>query len=128
MHPQAHQLVRILELSRVCQKQSLEDVRDVSEVELVVEIDSCLTEARDDRHVELEGCLDDGRSLFLHGRLETLQLSREEGVVDEEQRFVIGDRDGYRPEVALITRVDEERSRRRIHGSDGLRVDDVFQL
>lgn len=48
VHPQKHKLLRGFELVWLCHKQTLEDVAEVPDVELVVEVCCCLSEIGSD--------------------------------------------------------------------------------
>lgn len=48
MHPQKDKLLRRFELVWLCHKQTLEDVAEMPDVELVVEIRCCLSEIGSD--------------------------------------------------------------------------------
>lgn len=48
VHPQEHKLLRRFELVWLCHKQTLEDVAEMPDVELVVEICCCLSEIGSD--------------------------------------------------------------------------------
>ena len=66
--------------------------------------------------------------VFLHAGTEPFgQVLRENADVDRLQRFHAGKGDGEDGEVPLQTRVDGERTGRRIHCADVLAVVDLFQ-
>jgi hypothetical protein len=89
MYPYPDDLITLLELEGISQEQALEYVGNVTQVELIVEVDCSFTEIADDEHVQLEGGLDDGWALLLNGGLESLQVATQEGVVDEEEGLII---------------------------------------
>ena len=64
--------------------------------------------------------------MFLHLGLEVLQVTLQEGVVDDEERLIIGHVDGNQPEMSLISGVHIEGTCRRVHTGQMLTVDDLL--
>lgn len=58
---------------------------------------------------------------------ETFRMTLQEGDINQRKGLRIRERDGNRPEVSLISRVNKERPGCRIHGAHKLRVYNIFQ-
>lgn len=124
--PELDDLVGSLELGGLGNQQALEHTGDVSQVELVMEVDSGLSEGLADVGMQSQSRLDESGHLFLHLGLEVLQVTLQEGVVDDEERFIIGHVDGNQPEMSLISGVHREGTGRRVHTGQMLTVDDLL--
>lgn len=80
----------------------------MSQIEFIVEVGGGLSEILDDESMQLECGLDDEWACLTDLRLEPLQLSREEGIVNQEQTLIIWCSNADSPEMPLITRIDKE--------------------
>jgi len=80
----------------------------MAEVELVVEVDGRLSEFVADGEVQLHRGSDEVGRVLLDDRLEALEVSVEEGEVDQGEALVTRKGHGDCPEVALQPRVHTE--------------------
>jgi len=110
VNPDFNEFLGVLELSRVGNKESLENVTNVSDVEFVVEVNSSLSELLHNARVKHQVGLDDQGSVFLHLSLEVFQVASQESVVNYEKRFVIREGNRHQPEVTLVSGVHIERT------------------
>jgi len=78
MDPQFDQQIGLLDGFNLRNQQALENIGQVAHVELVVEVDSCLTERSNDVTMQLESALDDWSYQFLDGALELAEVLVEE--------------------------------------------------
>lgn len=127
MHPHLNEVVRLLNGLGLRNKKTLEDIGQVTYVELVVEVNGCLSEVLLNFSVKCEGSLNDRHDLFLDGTLELGEVLAHEGVVDSEQRSLLWERNGKGPEVTLQTRVDLEGTSSRIHASSVEGILDILK-
>eukprot|EP00968_Pinguiococcus_pyrenoidosus_P017453 scaffold1741_cov262-Pinguiococcus_pyrenoidosus.AAC.6 len=128
VQPQMHKLAGFgVEHRRRRHQQTLEDVAQVSDVELVVEVLRRFAEALRHLRVKAQRRLDHVvlKALDVFG--EVLQVPAQQRLVDGQQRHGARQPDGERGEPALQTRVDGETSRSGIEARDYLRVDDASQ-
>ena len=121
--PEFDEFFRILELVRLSQEQALEDTRKMSNVEFVMEVDGSLSERGNDSLMEVKSSLDDELSLFLDVRLEFLEVTKHESVVNSEQGGLFRERYSTGPEMSLISGVNKEGTSSWVHSSDGLCID-----
>mmetsp|Transcript_146757 Transcript_146757/g.471071 ORF Transcript_146757/g.471071 Transcript_146757/m.471071 type:complete len:738 (-) Transcript_146757:5257-7470(-) len=126
--PEQDKLLRVVELGGLGRQQTCKDAAHVPDVELVVEVGSCLPEGGNDHAVQAERSLDDTGDLLHDARLEgeALEVALHEGGVDGLQCRLLWERHGASPEVALQARVHNVGTGRRVHARDVLRVADVL--
>lgn len=126
VNPESDDFIRLLVSIGLREQHALVYVGDVSEVEFVMEVDGGFFEFLGNGVVQEECGADDLVGLFEDRGFEFLELSVEEGDVYEVQGLVIGERNGDRPEVTLVSGVHGERTRGGVHGRQHLRVNDVL--
>jgi hypothetical protein len=76
MDPQLDQVIRFLNSFWFSNEKTLEDVSQVSNVEFVVEVLSCLSEVSLNFGMEVKSSLDDRNDLILDGTLELREMLR----------------------------------------------------
>ena len=84
MNPNFDQFLRVLELRWISQQKTLEDVGQVTQVELVMKVNRSLLKGSDDILVKSQGRPDDQGCLFLQSGLKSFEMALEEGRVDKE--------------------------------------------
>jgi hypothetical protein len=125
--PHLNQIVGLFNNLGLGNEKTLENVGQVTHIELVVEVNGSLSEVLLNFTVEGQGSLDDGNDLLLNGTLELGEVLAHESIVDGEQRGLLGERNSKGPEVTLKTRVDLERTSSWVHASCVKGVLDVLQ-
>lgn len=108
MDEQSDQFFGVLVPFVVGEQHSRKDVRNVSQVELIVEVNGCLFERRMYSLMQKNRRFHDKVGIFLHISLELVQMSRKESRVDLGQRLIVGEWNGDRPEVTLVPGVNEK--------------------
>lgn len=127
MNPHLNEVIRLLDDLGLGNEETLEDVGEVTHVELVVEVGGSLSEVLLDLTMEGQSGLNDGDDLLLDGTLELGEVLAHEGVIDGEQRGLLRERNCKGPEVTLKARVDMERTGGGVHASSVQSVLDVLQ-
>ena len=97
----------------------------MSNVELVMEVGSGLTEVLFDFTVKSQGSLDNGDDLLLNGSLELCEMLAHKGVIDGEQGGLFGEGNSQCPEVSLKAGVDLERTSSGVHAGS---IQGVFNV
>ena len=98
----------------------------MSHIEFVMEVHGSLSEVPLNFGMESKSCLDDGYDLFLNGSLELGEMLAQEGVVNGEERSLLGEGNGEGPEMSLKSWVNDERTSSWVHASGVLSVLDVL--
>jgi hypothetical protein len=99
----------------------------MTHIELVMEVGSSLTEVLFDFTVESKCGLNDWHYLLLNCSLELGEVLADEGVVDGEQRGLLGERNSKGPEVTLESGVDLEGTGCGVHASCVQGVLDILE-
>ena len=84
MDPQFNQIIRFFDSLWLGYEQSLEDVGQVSHIELIMEVDGSLPEVPFHLSVQVKCCLDNGSDELLDSALELGEVLIQEGVIDSE--------------------------------------------
>jgi len=117
VHPKFDEHVGFLDDLLLSVEETLEDVGQVTNIELVVEVGSCLSEllGHCDITMELQGSLNHEWNLLKDGRLELGEMLGEVSRVDGTQGGVLGHTHGEEPEMSLESGVDGEVTGLRVH-------------
>lgn len=99
----------------------------MSDVELVMEVSSCLSEVSLDFSVQVKSCLNDWDNLFLNGSLELGEMLSEESVIDSEERGLFWEWNGKSPEMPLESWVNLEGTCSWVHTGSVLSVFNILQ-
>ena len=122
------QLGHRLDAVRLGEENALENIRHVSQIEDVVELDGRRQEGRSHASLEGQRRIHQVRRVLLHGLREArIQILRQNIRVDGLERLVA--RKGHREhrEVSLQPWIDGEAARRGIHARDILTVVDLLE-
>mmetsp|Transcript_31715 Transcript_31715/g.90095 ORF Transcript_31715/g.90095 Transcript_31715/m.90095 type:complete len:624 (+) Transcript_31715:5424-7295(+) len=126
VQPQPGELHGVVKLVRGGHEQALEHVGEVSDRELVMEVDGGFPEAGGNLVVQSQGSLQDLGAQVLDAVAKLLEMAVDEGSVDLHQGVLSWELDCNGHEQPLQARVDDEASGRGVHAGDVLRVVDVL--
>jgi len=99
----------------------------MSYIELIMEVNSSLSEILLNFGVKSQGSFNDWHNLLLNGSLEFVEMLLQECVVNSEQRSLLWEGNSESPEMSLKSRVDLERTSSGIHTGSVLSVLNIFQ-
>ena len=117
MNPHLDEVIRFLDRFDLSNQETLEDIGQVSNVELIVEIHCSLTEIFLNFTVKSQCSLNDGHNLLLYCSLKLREMLTNESVVDGKQRCLLREWNCECPEMALESRIDLERTSCGVHAS-----------
>jgi hypothetical protein len=115
--PHLDQIIGLLDGLRLGNKETLENVSQVTHIEFVMEVDGSLPEILFDFTVEGESGLNDGDDLLLDSTLEFREVLAHKGVVDSEQGGLLREGNSKCPEMSLQTRINLEGTSCWVHAS-----------
>ena len=117
MNPQATEIHRGLDAFGCRKQETLEDIGEISKIEVVMKPDCRWQEHLCNSLMERQCCVDHIGGQFLNRRLEAehLQMLTENAVVDCDDSFIVGEADSEHREVTLQSGVDSEASRSWVH-------------
>jgi hypothetical protein len=127
VHPQFDKIVRLLDGLRLGIEDTLEDISQVTNIELIMEVLGSLSEllSGGNINVKLKSSLDHRLDLLENRGLESGEMLGEISTVDSGQGGILRHTNGKKPEMSLESRVDGEGTSRGVHGSNSLGVDDL---
>lgn len=118
VHPKSDDLIGLLDSFLLGNEKTLEDVSQMTNIELVMEVDSGLTESTGDFTVKTDGTLDHGGEQLVDCTLELLEMLVQEARVDLVERGGLGERNSDGGEMTLESGVDKEGTGGGVHGTD----------
>jgi len=123
--PQLDKVIGFLDGLGLGDEETLENVGQMTHIELIMEVEGGLSEGGLNTAVEGQSRLDDGGDQLLDGALELAEVLVQEGSEDGVQGGLLGEWNGNNPEPSLETGVNKEGTGSRVHGRDVHGVLDV---
>lgn len=128
MDPKLNEVVWFLDGFDLGYEETLENVGQVSHIELVVEVNGSLPEVSLYFSMQCQSSFDDRHNLFLDGSLELGEVLAEESIIDGEEGSLLREGNSQSPEMSLKSSVDLERTSCGVHTSCVLGVLNIFKL